>query len=79
MGKREAWDEAPSVREAALYFDDCARKLYQLGALFEAVSYMSAEFTTVRGLADVGVRLSEEWAASMEGQRERYRSEVPHA
>ncbi|CAD6524629.1 hypothetical protein LMG27952_01745 [Paraburkholderia hiiakae] len=79
MNKRDSSAGVPSVREAALYFDDCARRLYQLGALFEAVSCMSAEFTTARGLADVGVRLSEEWASSMEAQRERYRSEVPHA
>jgi hypothetical protein len=79
MGKREALPGTPSVREAALYFDDCARKLYQLGALFAAVSGMSDEFTTVRGLADVGVRLAEEWAASMEGAREEYRREVAHA
>lgn len=79
MSKRDSSVEVPSVQEAALYFNDCACKLYQLGALFEAVSYMSAEFTTIRGLADVGMRLSEEWATSLEAARARYALEVSHA
>ncbi|MGF6636185.1 hypothetical protein [Paraburkholderia sp. MM6662-R1] len=64
------------VSDAATQFQCAVEQFYELGHVLEAIAGRTQNWSTERGLANLGARLADENAAHLELLRERYSMEA---